>query len=152
MVEKKTLILGIGNPIVTDDGAGLKIARQIEEGRPELEVIEACSGALGVLDHVIGYDKLIIIDSIKTERGKPGELYKLELEDLKPALNLATSHGLDIASALKLGEGLGYKMPRTVTIYAVEIKDNTRFGEECTKEVAERIPAIAEEIIEEEGL
>ena len=32
----KTLVLGIGNPIVTDDGAGLKIAQQIKEGNPEL--------------------------------------------------------------------------------------------------------------------
>ena len=148
----KTLILGIGNPIVTDDGAGLKIARQIKERNPELEVIEACSGALGLLDVVAGYDRLIIIDSVKTEGGKPGELYKLELEDLPPALNLVTSHGVDIASAFKLGEGLGYKMPRSVSIYAVEIKDNTNFGEECTKEVAEKIPVLAQRIMEAENL
>ena len=148
----KTLVLGIGNPIVTDDGAGLKIARQIKERNPELEVIEACSGALGLLDDVAGYDKLIIIDSIKTEGGKPGELYKLELEDLNPTLERATSHGLDIASAFKLGEGLGYKMPQSVIIYAVEIKDNTNFGEECTKEVAEKIPLLARRIMEAENL
>ncbi|MCK4361768.1 MAG: hydrogenase maturation protease [Dehalococcoidia bacterium] len=148
----KTLILGIGNPIVTDDSAGLKIAQRIKERNPELEVIEACSGALGLLDDVAGYDKLIIIDSVKTEGGKPGELYKLELEDLNPTLEHATSHGLDIASAFKLGEGLGYKMPQSVIIYAVEIKDNTNFGEECTKEVAERIPLLAQQIMEEENL
>jgi hydrogenase maturation protease len=148
----KTLVLGIGNPIVTDDGAGLKIARQIKERNPELEVIEACSGALGLLDDVAGYDKLIIIDSVKTEGGKTGELYKLELEDLQPTLEHATSHGLDIASAFKLGKGLGYKMPHSVIIYAVEIKDNTNFGEECTKEVAEKIPLIARRIMAEEKL
>ena len=148
----KTLILGIGNPMVTDDGAGLKIARQIKERNPELEVIEACSGALGLLDVVAGYDKLIIIDSVKTEGGKPGELYKLELQDLPPASDLVTSHGVDIASAFKLGEGLEYKMPRSVSIYAVEIKDNTNFGEECTKEVAEKIPALAQRIMEAENL
>jgi len=146
----KTLILGIGNPIVTDDGAGLKIAQRIKEINPELEVIEACSGALGLLDDMTGYDKLIIIDSVKTEGGKPGELYKLELEDLLPALDLATSHGVDIASAFRLGEGLGYKMPQSVSIYAVEIKDNTTFGEECTKEVAEKIPLIVRRIMEAE--
>jgi hydrogenase maturation protease len=148
----KTLILGIGNPIVTDDGAGLKIAQQIKERNPELEVIEACSGALGLLDVVADCDRLIIIDSVKTEWGKPGELYKLELEDLKPTMDFATSHGVDIASAFKLGEGLGYNMPRSVSIYAVEIKDNTNFGEECTKEVAEKIPVLAQRIMEAENL
>ena len=148
----KTLILGIGNPIVTDDSAGLKIAQQIKERNPELEVIEACSGALGLLDDIADCDRLIIIHSVKTEGGKPGELYKLELEALPPALDLVTSHGVDIASAFKLGEGLGYKMPQSVIIYAVEIKDNTNFGEECTKEVAERIPLLAQQIMEEENL
>jgi hydrogenase maturation protease len=148
----KTLILGIGNPIVTDDSAGLKIAQRIKEIRPELEVIEACSGAMGLFDYVIDYDKLIIIDSIKTTQGQPGTLYKMELDDLKPSLNQPTSHGLDLASAFKLGAGLGYKMPQSVSIYAVEIKDNTHFSEMCTEEVSQRIPSIASEIIKEEGL
>jgi hydrogenase maturation protease len=148
----KTLVLGIGNPIVTDDGAGLKIAQRIKDRNPELEVIEACSGALGLLDEISGYDKLIIIDSVKTEGGQPGELYKLELEDLRPTLDQATSHGLDIASAFTLGKGLGYKMPQSVIIYAVEIKDNTNFGEECTREVAEKIPLLAQRIMAEERL
>ena len=148
----KTLVLGLGNPILTDDGVGIKIAQKIKEENPDLEVIETSEGAFALLDHVIGCDKLIIIDSIKTEQGKPGELYKLELEDLKPTLNLATSHGMDIATAFKVGEGLGYKMPQSLSIYAVGIRDNTTFGEECTKEVAERIPFIAKKIIKEEKL
>jgi len=150
MIEKRTLILGIGNLILTDDGVGIKIAQQIKEANPELEVIEASAGAIALLDHVIGCDRLIIIDSIKTEQGKLGELYKLELEDLKPTMDVATSHGIDIATAFKVGEGLGYKMPQSVSIYAVGVRDNTTFGEECTKEVAERIPIIARKIIEEE--
>jgi hydrogenase maturation protease len=148
----KTLILGIGNPIVTDDSVGLRIAQQIKERKPELEVTEACSGALGLLDVVAGYDKLIIIDSLKTEGGKPGELYKLGMEDIPPASDLITSHGVDIASAFKLGKGLGYKMPQSVTIYAVEVKDNTTVGEECTREIAEKIPSYTLRIMGAENL
>ena len=147
-----TLILGIGNPILSDDGVGIKIAQHMKERNPELEVIEVCEGGFGLLDHVIGCDKLIIIDSIKTEQGKPGDIYKLELEDLKPTMDLAISHGIGIASAFTLGEGLGYKMPQSVSIYAVEVRDNTNFSEGCTKEVAERIPFIAKQILEEEKL
>ena len=87
-----------------------------------------------------------------TEKGKPGELYKLELEDLKPGVTLSSSHGVDIATAFSLGERLGYPMPRQVTIYAVEIADNTTFGEKCTQEVEERIPLIVRQIVEEERL
>jgi len=147
-----TLVLGVGNSILTDDGVGIKIAHKIKEGNPELEVIETSEGGMAILDHVLGYDKLIIIDSIKTGRGKPGELYKLELEDLKPASDFSSSHGISIATAFELGQRLGYRMPRFVSIYAIEIKDNSTFGEECTEEVEERIPSIARKIMEEEKL
>jgi len=147
-----TLILGIGNPILTDDGVGIKIAHKLKEERPELEVVETGEAGLTLLDLVVGYDRLIIIDSIKTEQGKPGQVYKLELEDLKPAMDFSSSHGIDIATAFKLGQRLGYKMPKSVSIYAVEMKDNTTFGERCTEEVEEKIPFIARQIIDEEKL
>ena len=147
-----TLILGLGNLILTDDGVGIKIARKLKEENPELEVIETSEAGMAILDHIAGYDKLIIIDSIKTERGKPGELHKLELEDLKPAKDFPSSHGLDIATAFQLGQRLGYRMPNFISIYAVDIRDNSTFGEECTQEVEERIPFITKQIIEEEKL
>ena len=147
-----TLILGIGNPILTDDGVGIKIARKIKEGNPELEVIETSEAGIALLDLIAGYDKLVIIDSIKTGQEKPGEVYKLRLEDLKPTVDSASSHGVDIATAFELGRGLGYRMPKYISLYAVEIKDNTTFGEDCTEEVEERIPFIMSQIIEEEKL
>ena len=147
-----TLILGVGNSILTDDGVGIKIARKLKERNPELEVIETSEAGIALLDFIVGYDKLIIIDSIKTEKGKPGELYRLGMEALKPAANLSSSHGIDIATAYEIGQGLGYRMPKHISIYAVEIEDNTTFGEECTGEVEGRIPFIAEQIIGEEKL
>ncbi len=147
-----TLILGIGNPILTDDRVGIKIAQKLKEERPELEVVETSEVGITLLDLIVGYNKLIIIDSIKTEKGKPGDLYKLELEDLKPVKDFSSSHGIGIATAFELGQRLGYSMPKYTSIYAVEIKDNTTFGEKCTREVKEKIPFIAKQIIKEEKL
>ena len=147
-----TLILGIGNPILTDDGVGIKIAQKLKEENPKLEVIETSEAGLELLDLIAGYDKLIIIDSIKTGKAKPGELHKLELKDLKPAMDFSSSHGIDIATAFELGQRLGHRMPKHISIYAVVIRDNKTFGEECTQEVEERIPFIAKQIAEEEKL
>ena len=147
-----TLILGIGNLILTDDGIGIKIARKLKEGNSRLEVTETNEAGIALLDLIDGYDKLVIIDSIKTEQGEPGELYKLELGDLKPAKDLASSHGIGIATAFELGRRLGYRIPKLVSIYAVNIKDNLTFGEECTEEVEARIPLILKQIIEREKL
>ena len=59
-----TLILGIGNPILTDDRVGIEIAHKIKEDNSKLEVIETSEAGISLLDLVVGYDKLIIIDSI----------------------------------------------------------------------------------------
>jgi len=148
----KTLILGLGNPILTDDGVGIEIAQEIGEERPDLEVVETSEAGLALLDYIVGHDKLIIIDSIKTENGRPGELYRLGLGDFNAAADLSFSHSVDIASAFKVGEGLGYKMPRSVSIYAIEVKDNSTFGQGCTEEVKKRIPFITRQILREEKL
>jgi len=147
-----TLVLGIGNLILTDDGVGLKVARKLGEEKPEWEVMETSEAGLVLLELVAGYDKLIIIDSVKTEGGKPGEVYKLGLEDLGTVLEFPSSHGIGIPDAFELGEKLGYKIPKQVSIYAIEVKDNLSFAEECTPEIEERIPSIARQIIEEERL
>jgi len=148
----KTLILGFGNPILTDDAVGIRIAEELAVEFPDITVESTSEAGLSILDEVTGYDKLVIIDSIKTGKGKPGELYKLELEDLKPRSDFSSSHGLDIATAFKLGERLGYPMPKQVSIYAVEVKDNTTFGEECTPELKQSISLIVGQIIKEERL
>ena len=148
----KTLILGVGNPILTDDGVGIRIAQKLKEEKPELEVIETSESGIALLDLIAGYDKLIIIDSIKTKKGKPGDLYKLELEDLRPAKDLSSSHGIGIATAFELGKELGYEMPKHISIYAIGIKDNSTFGEDCTQEVEAKIPSITLQIIKEERL
>jgi len=147
-----TLILGIGNPILTDDGVGIKIAQKLKEENVKLEVIETSEAGITLLDLIVDYNKLIIIDSIKIEKGKPGDLYRLELEDLKPSKDFSSSHGIGIATALELGQRLGYRIPKYIRIYAVEIKDNTTFGEECTEEVEQRIPFIVKQIMRKEKL
>ena len=147
-----TLVLGIGNPILTDDSVGIKIARELEERKPGVTVEQTDEAAIALLDLIMDYDKLIIIDSIKTGQGEPGELYKLTLNDFKPNMDFISSHGMDIATAFEVGKSLGCDMPRSVSIYAVEIKDNSNFSEQCTPEVAARIPSMVKQIIDEEKL
>jgi len=150
--EMKTLVLGIGNPILSDDGIGIKIAHKLKEEKPLLDVAETSEIGVSLFDFIPGYDKLIIIDSIKTGHGEPGEVYRLELEDLKPSQDFPSSHSIDMTTALEMGRRLGYKMPQHVSVYAVEVKDNSNFSENCTQEVEERVPSIIEQIIGEEKL
>ena len=152
--KMSTLVLGVGNPILTDDGIGIKIAQKLKEEKPYLEVIETSEAAMAILDLIAmaDCDKLIVIDSIKTEQGRLGELYKFEVEDLKPANDFSSSHGVDIATVFELGRRAGYSVPKHISIYAIEIQDNTTFGEECTHKIREKVSFIARQIIEKESL
>lgn len=148
----KTLVLGIGNPILSDDAVGIKIARQLEVEKPGLAVEQTNEAPIALIDLITGYDRLIVIDSIKTKLGTPGELYQLEIDDFSVNQDVAFSHGMDIATAFEVGRNLGCPMPRSVKIYAVEVKDNETFAEECSPEVTARIPAFVARIITEEKL
>ncbi len=149
----KTLALGIGNPILTDDSVGIKVAHRLAEEVPELDAEEASEIGVVLLDFVPGYDKLLIIDSIKTEGGEVGDVYKLGMEDINYGEGFSmSSHGMDIATAFELGRQLGYEMPDEIRIYAIEVKDNEKFGEDLSREMESRMPDIIGQIIREEAL
>ena len=147
----RTLILGLGNPIRGDDGVGIKIAEALESEihHPEVEVAESISGGLDLLDLLAGYQRAIIIDAIQTHQGKPGQVYRLGLENLPVPLHCSVVHDVDLVTALDLGRRLGMAMPQEIVIFAIEVADVTTFGEECTPEVERAIPEVIRLVLQE---
>ena len=147
----KTLILGLGNPILTDDGVGPRVARELE-GRldqQEATVMESSLAGLDMLDLLTDYDRVIIIDAIQTDEGMPGRIYQLEPDILASTRHAGTPHDVNLATALELGKKLGLSLPQQISIFAIEVKDVTSFGEKCTPEVMKAIPACATMVIRE---
>jgi len=149
----KTLLLGLGNPILKDDAVGLKVVRELGRKiiQEDLHVAEESLASIDLLESFGSYEQLIIIDSIKTEGGRPGELYSLRVNDLRPTLHVSSPHDINLATALELGKRLGMAIPRDVRIYAIEIEDNQTFSEACSPSVEEAIPWIVEEIAKKEN-
>ncbi len=150
----KTLLLGLGNSILKDDAVGLRVVRALGErvNQEGFDVQESSFANIDLLDFMGGYDRLIIVDSIKTEWGKPGDLYRLNLDDLHSTLHLSCPHDINLATALELGKRLGVPIPEEVGIYAIEVEDNQTFCETCSPRVEEAIPRIIEEIAQREHL
>lgn len=98
---------------------------------------------------MVGYDKVIIIDAIKTTRGKPGQIYRLDLESFKATQHAVSTHDINLTTAIELGKRLGLAMPQNIDILAIEVIDIDHFSEECTPEVASAIPECVEMIINE---
>jgi hydrogenase maturation protease len=147
----KTLVLGLGNPILSDDGAGIRVAHEVGEklNDPQLTVAETSGAGLSLLDSIIGYDKVIIIDAIQTKEGKAGRIYRMGPEDFSLTKHFSSPHQINLATALELGKMLHLAMPQKITIFAVEAKDITSFSEKCTPEVERAIPEVVKMVLEE---
>jgi len=147
----KTLVLGLGNPILSDDGVGIKVAQEVKEklSYPQITVAETSTAGLSLLDSIVGYDRVIIIDAIQTKEGHAGQIYRMEPEDFSFAKHLSSPHQINLVTALELGKMLNLAMPQKITIFAVEAKDITSFSEKCTPEVERAIPKAVKMVLAE---
>jgi hydrogenase maturation protease len=147
----KTLVLGLGNPILSDDGAGIKVAQEVANqlNDPQVTVAETSGAGLSLLDSLVGYDKVIIIDAIQTEKGQAGQIYHMGTEDFSLTKHFSSPHQINLATALELGKMLNLAMPREITVFAVEAKDVTSFSEKCTPEVEQAIPEVVKMVLED---
>jgi len=147
----KTVVLGLGNPILSDDGVGIRIARRLEDrvDQREVTVVEASLAGLSILDLLAGYDRAIIVDAIQTVGGRVGQVYRLSPDVLDTTRHAASPHDIDVGTALELGSRLGLALPKEMVIFGVEVADVGTFSEECTAEVREAIPICVGMIIEE---
>lgn len=147
----KTLILGLGNPILSDDGFGFSVARALERqlDRPDVTVMPGSVAGLDFLDLLTGYDKAIIIDAVQTRKGKAGTIYRLEPEDFAPTRHESTPHHINFATVLELGKRLGIPLPHQIVIFAVEAKDMTTFSEKCTPKIERLISEVTELVLRE---
>lgn len=140
----KTLVLGLGNDLLSDDAVGLKVVRELGQitGRPDVEVQETCLASLELLDLLVGFDRAILVDAVLTETGSVGDIYELSPESLDIGLTPTSLHHVDLPNVLAMGKGLGLKMPEEVHILAVKAKDITTFGGPCCAEVEAAVPRI----------
>jgi hydrogenase maturation protease len=147
----KTLVLGMGNPILSDDGVGIKVAREVGKqlNSPQVTVAETSEAGLSLLDSIVGYDKVIIIDAIQTKEGNTGQIYRMGPQDFSSAKYLSSPHQINLATALELGKMLDLAMPQKITIFTVEAKDVTNFSEKCTPEVEKAIPEVVKMVLQE---
>lgn len=151
----RTLLIGMGNPILRDDAIGVRLAADIARrlaDRPGLDVYADCSaGGLELLPVVEGYDRLIVIDSIKTRGGTPGTWYRFTAADLRPTWHLTNIHDTNLATALELGRRSGQHVPdpESSYIFAVEILDNMTFDEELSPPLAQAYAGCLEDLVAE---
>ncbi len=147
----KTLVLGLGNELYGDDGIGIYIIQHINEKtdlKNELtsfcESVEfkPCSQTgLSLLDVIIGYDSLVIIDTIKKANPCTGKIHVMEGNELR-YIPGPSPHYVSIPQSIEIGKKLGLKVPSSIKIIAIEAKNMYNLGEILTEEMKKKVPEI----------
>jgi len=138
----RTIVLGLGNPILGDDGVGWHVIQDLRNQMAgqlaadvQVDVAEAAVGGLELMERLEGYECAILVDAIQTRDGVPGTLYRLTLEDL-PTVHADSGHNASLKAALALGRQLGARLPDRIVIYAIEAANIREFGEGLSPQVA----------------
>ncbi len=107
-----TVVIGVGNPVLTDDSVGILAVRNIAEARPGASTREVYSGGFRLMEAMAGYEKAVVIDSILTEGGQPGAVYRLRLDDIAEPRHTHCTHDTSLDVAIEFGRIAGLQMPR----------------------------------------
>jgi hydrogenase maturation protease len=148
----KTIVLGVGNPILKDDGAGIHVVRQLKKyvNNPNVILDEAMTGGMNLLDMIIGYEKAILIDTVKMKGLKTGEVRRFSLRDFL-SVHSSNPHDVDLLEAIKLAEKLGEnRIPKEIVIVGISVNETQHvFGEQLSERMAKAVPKAVETVISE---
>jgi hydrogenase maturation protease len=150
----KTLVIGLGNPILGDDGVGWKVIEAINNHQSLLSnnVETDCLsvGGLSLMERLLGYEYAILVDAVQTQQNPIGTVRHFRLEELSPGINnhTASAHDTNLLSALQLGNSLGAALPKNISIVGIEAEKVYDFTEELTPPVAAAIPRAVQLVLE----
>jgi hydrogenase maturation protease len=99
---------------------------------------------LHLLDLLVGYDALFLIDAMITTESPPGELKFISPDEV--SLPTLASHGFNLLEILKLGKKLGLSVPELKWVYGITIGRSPAFGEEPSPELMKKVEAMASQI------
>ncbi len=138
----KTLVLGLGNDLLADDAVGLLAADELKNrlaGRAD--VVGTSWHGLALLEFFIGYQRAIVMDSVRTFRHAPGTIIEMDGGALRPA-RIPSPHFAGWPEMLHLAHELGIIFPPRVRIFAVEVADASTIGGSMTPAVRRAVPEL----------
>jgi len=144
------VVVGLGNPVLSDDAVGILVVRELKEKYaflfPKTSFCLNYSGGVDLLYDLIGFPRAIIIDSIMTGRADPGYCHEFTLDDLDMTIrpHLIDSHGLNLMSALEVGRKCAYLLPDEIAIFGIEGLEFGQFSEQPSAKILDNFPKIIE--------
>ncbi len=150
---KKIAIIGIGQSMRGDDGAGMEAVRQWQEkfpetaGRPDVRIEASELPGLALLDMLHKVDIAVFVDAVQSA-AQPGTIHRLDESELASFLAISKSaHGWGIAETIRMGRQLA-DINSIIRIIGIEA-EQVEMGQGLSKSIQGAMPAICD-VIEEE--
>lgn len=148
-VSGDTLLLGLGNPILGDDGVGCAVAELVGrmlENMEGLTIMTASVSPVRLVDIVTGFRRLIVVDSVTTGEHPPGTL--MEIEFLRESPFPSSVHHFSIGQIPEISNALGLPCPETIRVYGIEIEPPCFYTDRLSPAIGSRLPSIARELVD----
>lgn len=149
-MRNKTLVLGIGSPIMCDDAIGLRVLQELKErGVQDVDLEEACVSGLDLIEIMIDYELVIVVDAIIQSGHPAGTILVLSPEDFSDTVHGTNPHEANVATTIELGRTLEpNRFPKKILFVAVEANDVFTVTEEMTPEVEAALDGTVNKVLE----
>jgi hydrogenase maturation protease len=133
-------VLCLGNPLRKDDAVALAVADRLDRARPaDVVVRRSAASGLYLLDELEGFDRVVVVDAIRTGAHPPGTVHAIALEQLH-APEGPSPHAIGLPSALARARAAGAPVPSRVRLVAIEVQVMDEVGEGLTPAVQAALP------------
>jgi hydrogenase maturation protease len=165
----KTIIIGLGNPILGDDGVGWKVAEEVRKnldsasppsplplgegcrrrGEGEIVVEFLSLGGISLMEHLVGYERAILIDAMASDQ-EPGSVSVAQLGELTDysAFHTTSAHDTSLQNALRLGKTMGANLPEQIIVVGIATHHVYDFDENLSLPVVRAISKATQIVID----
>ncbi len=147
MQQNRTIVLGIGNPLLQDDRAGLEVVQRISRMDLPVDTQELYTVGFEVMDRLVEYDRAFVVDACRLGN-EPGTVMEVSIDDIFSSNSLASSHAITLGATLKTAYHLfPDEMPGELRIFLIEVERVEEFTDVMStcveKAVQETVDIIA---------
>jgi len=147
MIDGDTVVLGVGSPLMGDDGLGVEVVEKLRERwahDPDLVFLDGGTWGMRVLPYIEGAKRLLLLDVIRNDQA-PGTLIRLERDELPRHLKQKLSpHQIDLGEVLALAELRG-TFPQEAVALGIE-PDRVELHDGLSPKVSETVPELIEAV------
>ena len=139
------MILGLGNELYGDEGVGIHVIRKSKKEwaseNEEIAFEESSLSGISLLEVIVGYDRLVIVDTMKKSKPTSGRIHLFDEHQLRHIPGLPP-HYVSIPQTIAIGRKLGLKFPSQIKIVAAGAKNIYNLGEGLSPAMKKALPHI----------